>query len=221
MNAIGVSEYIEGIGTGNHISCVYRSDEELFSFLVPYFSIGLQNNNKCAYILGEQTADIVLNKFKNFGIDLSLNIENGSFLFIKKEDIYLRGGYFYPETAIQMAKKIELDALKEGYGGLWISGDASWIMDYRSMESDYIKYEANINTAVQNSTINAVCLYNELLFDKNILIEVLRTHPHLYLYNHFVTNNYYAVDEDFSPLKHTKHADEEYEKLISAFNSPL
>jgi two-component system, sensor histidine kinase PdtaS len=218
MATDSVSDYIQNLNAGNHISCIYRSDKELLSVLVPFFTVGLERRNKCLFTIGIKTQNQIIDTFKEAGVDLSSYVQRGDFVFIKNEDLYLKDGEFNESGVFGLLKNAEADALKQGYSGLFVSGEASWLIENPSAEANFIKYEAAINDFLQNSTIKTLCLYNEIIYGEHTLIEVLRTHPVVYLYDHFVTNKYFAPEENFLPLKKDESDSGKYQKLIASLS---
>jgi two-component system, sensor histidine kinase PdtaS len=217
MDTSSTTKYIEELAEGSHITCIYKNDDQLFSLLALFFTQGFKKHKKCICVLKEEPFEETIRSFKEFGLDLAPHIKIGDFLFVKEKDFYLKNGKFNLDDVLIRAKKAETDALRNGYSGLYVSGNALWLNDNMKLESEFISYEAKVNLALQGSKINAICPYQEQLFDKTILIEMLRTHPIVYLYDRFVPNTYFAWSEDFLPLKHIASPEEEYRKLIAIF----
>jgi two-component system, LuxR family, sensor kinase FixL len=216
MHTDDVTKYIENVGIGNHITCIYRDVDELISVLASFFRLGFKAHNKCIYVFDGHTGDQIISELRKVGLDLSEHIGKEDFLFLKKEDVYFKNGTFNSIETVSLIKDVEEAALKAGYKGIWVSGNASWLKEYKAAKSDFIQHEAKMNSLLQDRKINVLCLYNEKMLDPKTLIDVLRTHPHVYLYDHFVNNKYFAVSDNFSPLGNISSPTEKYKKLISA-----
>lgn len=216
MSIEEITRYIQNLGNGNHISCIYRGEKELYPILTTFFSLGLKNNYKCLYAPNRETPKHIINRLKEFNLNLEEHIEKGSFVFSTPRDTYLQNDSFNIKKTISTIRDAEIAALNEGYRGLWGAGSASWINDHLLVKDDFICYEAEVNKIIKDSKMNILCLYDEEVLGKDILIEVLRTHPLLYLHNKFVNNSYFAVLDKFAPLEKIHSPEEEYKKLISS-----
>jgi len=47
------SDFIGHVPWGSHVCQFYRTKEDLTDILVPYFKVGLENNEFCMWITGE------------------------------------------------------------------------------------------------------------------------------------------------------------------------
>lgn len=214
--SIDTAEYIRHLNLGDHISCIYRTDKELFSLIVPFFIEGLRQHNKCVYIYDEYTPDKICVIFRDSGFDLEPYILKHEFLFVSKDEIYLKNGAFETNNILENIQEMESNIKAQGYTALRITGDASWLTTHTSIVSDFMKYEAKVNNVIQDDAIIAVCQYKETLFDKQILIDVLRTHPVIYLYDKFVFCKYFAPSDDFIPMANNKSHSVSYSRIIES-----
>ncbi len=210
------NEYFQSDSSGNHISCIYRTDAELFSLLVPFFTAGLQKRNRCVYITSEHTSERIIDAFDLMGLNLSDYIENGDFIFLNHTQVYTHDGNFQADSVISSVLRTESSAIHEGYAGLWVTGNGSWLQEHTQVTSDFMKYEAKVNSAIQETTITAICQYNEQKFPPHVLIDVIRTHPDVYLYDRFLPSKYFAPSDNFIPLAHGDSDREKYEQIIAS-----
>lgn len=214
-----VVKNIQSLELGDHISCIYRTDEELFSLIVPFFITGLQQHNKCIYVFDSHSPEQLTNVFSNFGFDLTTYLEKQDFVFLSKNESYLSDGVFHADAVLATIKNLESQTLKQGYTALRITGDESWVKTNNMSTSAFMKYEARISNAIQDCAIIALCQYRESLFDEKVLIDVLRTHEIVYLYNKFVRCNYYAPSDNFIPLSNDNEFHTNYASIIESLSA--
>lgn len=196
---------------GNHISCIYRTDQELFSLIIPFFVDGLQKHNKCIYVLGEHSPDEIISAFNDSGFDLLPHILAKDFIFTSHEDIYIKDGVFDVQVVTSRLVATETDAIRQGYSGLRVAGSASWVTKEMLIMPEFIKYEKLVNEFIEFSSIIAVCLYKESLFNHKILVDVLYSHPSIYLYDKLVKNLYF---KSFSNQQNINSQELTYEEII-------
>lgn len=195
---------------GNHISFIYRTDQELFSLIIPFFIDGLQKHNKCMYVIGEYSSNEIINAFNDSGFDLLPHILAKDFILTSHKNIYFKDGAFDVKVVTSNLVVAESDALKQGYSGLRIAGSTSWVTKEISIMPEFIKYEKLMNEFIEFSSIIAACLYNESLFNHKILVDVLYSHPSIYLYDKLVKNLYF---KSFSNQQDVNSQELTYEEI--------
>ena len=110
----------------NHICSIYGNKDEQFSLIVPFILNGLAKNEKCIYIVDENTRFDVFDEFtKRTNKDRHADLDR--IVFMTKEKAYLKDGYFDPGIMIELLREIELSALNEGYNGMRVTGEMTWV----------------------------------------------------------------------------------------------
>ncbi len=190
-------EAISRLGAGDHLCCIYRDRGEQMGIVVPYLVHGLHSNNKCLYIIDESTREDVFHAFAEAGVDLTTHIASGQFLLLTKAESYLKEGSFDPDRMIATLKLAEANAIDEGYAGLRITGEMTWVFSGLPGVEGLIEYESKLNLFFPNSKSTAICQYHESRFDPDILIDVLHTHPAVVIYGEVCENPYYIPPDEF------------------------
>ena len=143
---------------GTHVCLFYRTKEDLINVLVPYFKAGLENNEFCMWITSaplDQTE--AKNAMKKAMPDFDKCLKKGQIEIFPHDQWYLDRGIFDGERAIKgWMGKLNL-ALSNGYAGVRINGNTTWL-DEGTWES-FIKYEAQINEKIDRFPIIVVCAY--------------------------------------------------------------
>jgi len=168
---------IEDMQIGDHICCIHKNSEEQFSILIPYFKIGLENNEKCFYVLDKNTPEIIIEEFKLRGLVLEPYIKSGQFNIVTKNDIYLNEGVFNLVRTIKLIQNIEKIALEQGYLGVRATGEMSWVLNNDSGKNQLIEYEEKLNKLFTELRFVTICQYDETKFESNVLVEVIQIHP--------------------------------------------
>lgn len=214
MNQTQRMEYCASLKPGDHISCIYRTKEELFSLMIPFFAAGLKQHNKCVYVLDDDTQEEIRTALAGAGIDLAPYLSGGQFVFVPKEEVYLKNGTFSARYVTDALLDMESQTLREGYKALRVTGGTSWLQEHTETIPELMNYEANINHAIENRAIIALCQYPEYKFDARLLIDVLRTHPTVYLYDRILTNKFFSPSDHFIPFESTHKDADVYHKML-------
>ena len=145
-------------------------------------------------------------------------------LYVKNRNIqfkcfYLDGNVFDKEFMLSSIEGLQSAAASQGYKGLQITGSALWLLEHTPVISEFMKYEASVNKILQNCGIIALCQYDESKFDARILIDVLRTHPTVYLHDHMLTNKYFTPSEGFTPFADIHANADMYKQMINSISA--
>ena len=187
---------IEELKLGEHLCCIYKNKKEQLS-IIPFILAGLKNNEKCIYILNDNTREEIVQAFKELNIKIEEYINSKQLEFLTKEDTYLKDGYFDPDRMIELLKQSEEVAIKDGYKGLRVTGEMSWVFTRLQGVEKLIEYEAKLNYFLSQSRTAAVCQYDESKFTPEILLGVIRTHPKIILYDSVCENPHYVPPDEF------------------------
>lgn len=195
------SIFFEKVKLGDHLCSIYKNKEQQFSAVVPFVGAGLNNHQKCIYIVDENSKEEVISELEKNGIEIKKYIKSNQFQLSTKRETYLKDGYFDPDKMIKFLKETEQKILQGGYSGMRVTGEMTWVLENAKGSDRLIEYEAKLNDFFPESKVTALCQYNENKFKPEILIEVIHTHPYLVIYGNPYKNLYY-----YSPALYIKGA---------------
>ncbi len=159
--------------------------------MVPFIRFGLEQHEKCLYIVDDRNKKEVIKAFRRAGVELDPYLASNQLEFLTKKETYLQQGYFAPSKMINLLRNAEATALAEGYTGLRVTGEMTWFYSDMPGVDQFIEYEAKLNDFLSDSHTVALCQYNEQRFSPTILMDVIHTHPRLILYGTLCENPYY------------------------------
>lgn len=203
---------LKNLRLGEHLCYIYRNKEEQLSIVIPFMLQGLKKNEKCLYIVDENTKEEIIEVFRRF-IDIDEYIKSKQFVILTKEEAYLKDGYFNPDKMIELLKDAEKQAIEEGYAGLRATGEMTWVFTKLPGVEKIIEYEAKLNYFFPKSRCVAICQYNENRFDAGMLLDVILTHPKLIIYDSLCENPYYIPPDVFLARMKRELSKEIYERL--------
>jgi PAS domain S-box-containing protein len=189
--ANNIKEILKQFPLGTHLCSIYRNKEEQLSIVIPYILIGLENNEKCIYIVDERTTEEIVQAFREANIDIEKYISTKQFEFVTKEESYLKDGFFSPSRMIAMLNQVHVQALKEKYNGLRVAGEMTWVLTNLPGTENLVEYESELNYFFPQSKATAVCQYNETRFTPEVLLNVIYTHPKIIIYGDVCENPHY------------------------------
>jgi len=169
---------IDIIGTvpwGTHLCQFYKTKDDLIDILVPYFKVGLENNEFCMWITSDplrvDDARIALSKkVKN----LESYIQKGQIEILDSSEWYTKSGKFDTDEVLQGWISKEKQAREKGFDGLRLTGNTFWL-EKKDWEN-FTNYEEIINSVIGNYRMIAICSYSLDKCNASEIIDVVSNH---------------------------------------------
>jgi len=168
---------IPGLGAapyGLHMCHFYPTRQELIDGLVPYFEAGINHNERCIWVtsspLPAQDALIEISKSKK----LMGAATSGQLRVFDAVEWYGEPETFDAERVIQSWLEEEKSALADGFQGLRITGNTSFMP--RASWNQLIEYERKLHDGIKDRRIIACCSYLREQCGSVEVLEVVRCH---------------------------------------------
>jgi PAS domain S-box-containing protein len=197
MTSGHAARMITGLGPGDHLCCLYETEEEYRAVLAPYLQQGLERGEKVLYIVDARTAQTVLNYLRDDGVEVEPYLANGQLSILTISDAYMRDGIFDPDRMIELLRSETERALAEGYSALRVTGEMTWALRGLPGSERLIEYEAKLNAFFPGSKCLALCQYDRRRFQPEVVLDVLATHPIAVVGTAIYDNFYYIPVTDF------------------------
>ena len=145
---------------GAHVCQFYDTRQDQLELLVPYFKQGLENNEACAWLVGDLTIEEARDALAAAVPGLADFMAKGQMRIVHYSEFYTdpNGTVKAPEQLSHQFGAMGASAKADGYAGLRASGSVSWVTDAESM-ARFMAYETKVNLAIQDARIMAVCTY--------------------------------------------------------------
>src|SRR5262249_15675059 len=159
---------------GAHLCMFYESTDDLLDSLVPFFQIGLENNEFCLVTPPGQPT------LEEFRIALGWRIPNfdqqlaaGNIVVLSRE-IYFKGSQVdHLGLMSDLANKFR-DALAKGYKGMRASGDALW-PDTRQSRA-FCNYQYKLSQWLKGKPVALLCTYPMIMSEAVEVSEAAEAH---------------------------------------------
>ncbi len=200
-------DLIDDLEPHDHLCLIYESREKWLETVVPFILSGLKRGEKCIYIVDANTARQVKTIFKKKGLTVDEYENRGQFSVVHERDTYTRGDFFDPDLMIAFLIEETEKALREGYSGLRVTGEMSWVLRGYSGAERVLEYEAKLNKDLFPAyPCVAICQYDRWKFDPETIKGVVMTHP-LLIRDGQIYRNFYYIEPD----RYLNHKKEELE----------
>jgi len=188
---------IGDLAPGDHLCCLYETEEEHRAVLTPFLRQGLERGEKVLYIVDARTAQAVIGYLRDEGLDAESYLARGQLAMLSADDAYLKEGTFDPDGMIALLRAETEQALGEGYSALRVTGEMSWALRGLPGSERLIEYEAKLNEFLPGSKCLAICQYDRRAFAPALLLDVLSTHPAAVVGAEVYDNLYYMPPTEF------------------------
>lgn len=176
---------IDAIGDapwGTHFCLLYKNPQELTEILVAYFKAGLENNEVCMWISSPPLAgESVESALRKAVPRYDQYRKRNQIQILPHTEWYHRENVINLRIGLQgWLEKIEL-ALSQGYKGLRVAGDSSWIE--KEHWEIFVDYEAAVNETIGNRPFLSLCTYPLGKCTVPEILDLIRNHIFSLIHN--------------------------------------
>ncbi len=161
---------------GTHFCQFYKTKQDLFDILVPYFKAGLENNEFCVWVTSEfLDGNDVAAAMKKAMPDFPKRLARGQIEIFPHTEWYLKEGKFEMRRVLDQWIKKYNQGIKAGYDGCRVSGNPFWISNKKDWR-DFTEYEAEINNIIGGYKLLVLCTYSLDKCGAGEIIDVVNNH---------------------------------------------
>ncbi len=166
---------LEKLSFGTHLCYLYDNKSDLLDILVPFFKLGLENNESCLWVISKDlNKKEVMESLRKEVKNLDSYLSKGQLKLFENDEWYRDSGAFVAKDVINEWLKHLNNALKKGFKGLRLTGDIG-LLDMKELES-FIEYEIQVNSIFEIEKIVAVCSYKVGNYNKFQLLDIASSH---------------------------------------------
>lgn len=163
------SDYADTLLEHNHLCVFYHDNKDLSRTCVALAQSGIAAGFRCLCVFNSAVSSNIAVLFGNAAP------ESGS-VISAEELMGLRSSPVAISAAVKALQDRSEQACADGYRGLFVLIDMSWMLAAPSGLANQVELEAALHELGHASSVRIVCLYSRSLFPANILLDALRTH---------------------------------------------
>ena len=177
MKSIEYRDKTIEIKVHDHACMVYDTINEWCNTIASFIVEGLENNEKCGYILGSSTAEEINERLISHGIDTASYRKSGQLFFLPYTRSYLANGCFKPHTFISFLNTETKKAVDEGYCALRITGEMEWILNQEDWEVKLFQHQSKLHTFIREHPCSLLAQYHHDNFVWPALKHITMSYP--------------------------------------------
>jgi PAS domain S-box-containing protein len=188
---------IDRLGHGEHLCSIYENQAQDFAVSVPFLRVGLERGDRCLYIGDGGSDEDALAAMASGGIDVERHTRARALVITTRADAHLPSGSFDPASTFDFWHHNTAAAMRDGFSGMRVVGEAPWIQSgARGLERG-MEYESRLTDALRDTRCTALCRYDRRVFSSDVILEVIRTHPVVVYHGTVGRNMYHVPPQEF------------------------
>lgn len=189
----------EEVPPGSHLCQLYTKSDEVNQVAVALFTAAAANRCRCLYIGPTEMIEAVEANLTKSRIPVAQLRESGQFVVAVVRDQHLPNNRFDPYHLLSTHQSFIRQAQIDGWDGVLVGVDMSWLCDSFATNSQILKYEALCDAVFtfQNQPIIAVAQYGVQKLGPDMQIEMNKLHPQLLVGQRLRRNPMYVNSEQY------------------------
>jgi hypothetical protein len=159
----------------------------------------LEQNDCCLYLNSPPMVAGMQSYLAAAGVDVAHEVGKGS-LLLSSEQRHLRGGIFDADLMLHTLAEALEQALRDGYAGLWATGDMAWEFGPRRDFSRLLEYEWRLEEFFRTHLqLGGICQYHADTLPADAMRHGLIAHPTIFVNETLsLINPHYLRPESFT-----------------------
>ena len=168
-------EIVGDVPWGTHFCLFYETKEDLIDVLVPYFKVGLENNEFCMWVTSEPlTEEESKNAMRKVVPNFDRYLKRGQMEIVPHSKWYLKDGSFNMQRVLDGWIDKLNQALDKGYDGIRVTGNTAWL-EKRDWKN-FTDYEEKVNSVIGKHRMMAICTYSLARCGALEVVDVISNH---------------------------------------------
>jgi hypothetical protein len=182
----------------------------------------LNENKRCLYLNSVPMVAGARSYLYAAGVDVPKEVTRGR-LVLSSDKTHLTNGRFDIDRMLTMLTDAVAQALKDGYHGLWATGDMSWEFGPTKDFSRLMEYEWRLEDLFEKQpALSGICQYHADTLPREVVRYGLMTHQSIFINETLSRLNAYYTARKCSTahLPHTTDIDHMINYLCNGHNTP-
>ncbi len=180
-----------------HQCLIYEGDaSQTLPALAAMTRLKLADRYRCLYLNSPEMVDGMRGALAKAGVDAKAEEAKGS-LVLSSGQGHLRDGRFDVDKMMGLLSDALAQALRDGYTGLWATGDMTWQFGPNGAEDNLLEYEWRLEDFFRhNPGLSGVCQYHTDTLPHSTVREGLIAHHTLFINETLLRVNAHYVPPD-------------------------
>ena len=186
-----------------HQCLVYdRSPAKVLPAIAAQIKDRLNENYRCLYLNSPTMVAGMRSYLCAAGVNVRESVDKGNLIF-SSEPCPMKDGQFDIQGMLDMVEHTLNLALKDGYRGLWATGDMTWEMGSDLNLDRLLEYEWKVEKLFERyPELSAICQYHVDTLPRDVVCHSILIHPALFINDTLAraNPNYVSSDAPIQPI---------------------
>ncbi len=176
MTVALAGEALAGVRPGHHVCCSFGSDDQHRAVVGRFGSEAIARGDRLIYLADRSDEASIRCYLDEAGVDSAAGLASGQIDLRAFGNTNMVDGSFDPERQIAELGVERARAKADGFAGLALVGEMSWVVG-RPREADRIAtYEREVGRIFSAADVTAVCQYDTRLFPGELFARLTGAH---------------------------------------------
>ncbi len=187
------------IPPGSHICQLYNKVDEIRNVTARLLHVGLTSNERCLFAGAPASVREVEDALEKLEIDIEAAKASRQLIMTSDREQFLTNKRFDPYHLLSTHNTFIAQAHRDGWQGVRISIDMTWLTRDVATPEQILKYEAAADAVFtfQNAPIIALMHYDYSKLPGALVVELLKLHPIAVVGKYIKRNPYYLNSEQY------------------------
>jgi hypothetical protein len=167
-----------GLKRGDHLCAFYEGSEEKDPFISRFTIEGLKQKERVVIISGGDSQKSLPPTLSREGFDVPSLMRDKELVFQTPQETFHRIEPLRSWDIIEMLGQFSLDAVRDGFSGLRLGGESSWLLEEKVDIEKWLDYEREAGSGLSRKAMTMLCLYDLNRFPEWVIRELLEYHSH-------------------------------------------
>ena len=141
----------------------------------------LENNKRCFYLNSPTMVAGMRSYLAATGLDLAREVQRGS-LVLSSDESHLIDGQFDIDRMLDLLENAVGEALRDGFSGLWATGDMTWEFGNEKNFVKLLDYERGLEELFEkHASLSGVCQYHTDTLPIGVVEQGLHCHKGIFV----------------------------------------
>lgn len=176
---------------------------------------GLRANTRCLYLNSPAMVAGIRSYLAATGLDVAEEVRRGA-LVLSSDQTHLLNGHFDVQAMLQTLANAVEHALKDGYQGLWASGDMTWELGGEQNVDKLLEYEYGLEELFHRyPALSGICQYHQDTLPAIASQQGLYAHRALYVSESLSRLNPHYARLEWQARERPKLRPAEFQEMLS------
>lgn len=180
-----------------HACAFFHDADEEYELLLPFCQEGYEAGDKLFQVVDRDNRSDRLGRLAAVGIDVDLAEKKGQLEVRAWEDAYLRDNHFNQHRMLELIQNVLRDGRARGFPMTRLWANMEWALEDLPGVHDLVEYETRLNEVLPKYDDVVVCTYDLNRFSAPVVMDIMRTHPHVIIGGIVQENPFYLAPSQF------------------------